>query len=135
MVDPTRGRGLATAAFFALGVIRGSNFLYMKLAPAWISPAQIVFFRVLFGFVPVLLYAPALATYQLGLALVLLAAVTPLGGIARLFADTRAAAGVVVGLGLLGTGVAYVLYYFLVDRLGGVAAMGCPGWWRGGWRC
>ena len=36
--------------------------------------------------------------------------------------DTRAAVGIVLGLGLLGTGVAYILYYFIVQRLGALAA-------------
>jgi drug/metabolite transporter (DMT)-like permease len=33
-------------------------------------------------------------------------------------------AGVVVGLGVLGTGVAYLIYYFLLEELGPVAASG-----------
>lgn len=252
MADSAHGKRLATAAFGALGVIWGSNFIYMKLAAALITPGQIVFFRVLFGFVPVLAYAQArgvlsrhharyaghflvmsvlatsfyyycfaagaarllsgvagalsgaiplfsfvlavvfvaeeratrrkvmgvlvglagvlligrpsgqdlaatnpegvlyvvagslslgasfvyarrylvplripaaaLATYQLGLALVLLAVVTDLGQVGRLFDDLPAAVGLVVGLGLLGTGVAFLLYYYIVDRLGAVTA-------------
>ncbi|MHB8763437.1 MAG: DMT family transporter [Deferrisomatales bacterium] len=252
MTDQAHGKRLATAAFVALGVIWGCNFIYMKLAAALIAPTQIVFLRVLFGFVPVLLFArargalsrsharhaghflvmsvlatsfyyycfaagaarlpsgiagalsgaiplfsfvlgvvfvaeeratprkvlgvllglagvllmgrpsgqalagtnaegvlyvvagslslaasfvyarryvvplripaAALVTYQLGLALVLLAVVTDLGQVGRLFGDLHAAVGLVVGLGLLGTGVAFILYYFIVDRLGAVTA-------------
>ena len=44
-------------AFLFLGIIWGSNFIYMKLASALITPTQIVFFRVLFGFLPVFVYA------------------------------------------------------------------------------
>ncbi|MFT5702239.1 MAG: drug/metabolite transporter (DMT)-like permease [Desulforhopalus sp.] len=44
-------------AFCALGIIWGSNFIYMKMAVNLITPLQIVFFRVLFGFVPVFFYA------------------------------------------------------------------------------
>ena len=32
------------------------------------------------------------------------------------------AAGLVLGLGVLGTGVAYILYYFIIDKLGAVSA-------------
>lgn len=66
----------------------------------------------------------ALATYQTGFALLLLLAVTELEGTAQLFAHPKAAMGMVIGLGLLGTGVAYILYYFIVDRLGAVVASG-----------
>ncbi len=240
------------AAFALLGVIWGSNFIYMKLAARHVGPLQIVFFRVLFGFVPVLLYAratgalrrahlrhachflvmsllattlyyygfakgtslllsgvagavsgaiplfsfvlavaflpeekatprkllgvavgflgvlllgrpagrelatanlegigymvagslsvgasfvyakrfvvplripaAALTTYQLGFGLALLALVTDLDGTSRLLDAPHAALGLVLGLGLLGTGLAYVLYYFLVERLGAVSA-------------
>jgi drug/metabolite transporter (DMT)-like permease len=48
---------LPLAAFLFLGVIWGSNFIYMKLASNLITPLQIVFLRVLFGFLPVMIYA------------------------------------------------------------------------------
>lgn len=66
--------------------------------------------------------AAALTTYQMGFALVTLLVVVPLGGITDVAGDTRALVGLVVGLGLLGTGLAYILYYFIVDRLGAVTA-------------
>src|SRR5882724_4158670 len=40
------------AAFVFLGLIWGSNFTYMKWAATLISPAQITFLRVFFGFLP-----------------------------------------------------------------------------------
>src|ERR1700722_4389852 len=43
---------LTYPAFVFLGLIWGSNFIYMKWAAAFISPAQIVLLRVFFGFVP-----------------------------------------------------------------------------------
>ena len=49
----------AIAVFAFLGVIWGSNFLFVKTAAAFISPLQITLLRVLFGFLPVLLYALA----------------------------------------------------------------------------
>jgi drug/metabolite transporter (DMT)-like permease len=67
--------------------------------------------------------APAgLTTYQLGLGLLTLALVTDTDGIGAITGDARALAGLVVGLGLLGSGVAYLLYYVLVGRLGAVTA-------------
>ncbi|MBU9276863.1 DMT family transporter [Burkholderia gladioli] len=64
----------------------------------------------------------ALSTWQIGFALVLIGCVTDFHGMARVTAHTRALAGLVLGLGLTGTGIAYILYYFIVRRLGAVAA-------------
>ena len=50
-------RNPATVAFAVLGLIWGSNFIFMKRAAETISPGQISLLRVLFGFVPVLIYA------------------------------------------------------------------------------
>lgn len=44
-------------AYLSLGVIWGTNFLFMKWAADWITPLQIVFLRVAAGFIPVFLYA------------------------------------------------------------------------------
>jgi len=71
---------------------------------------------------PLCLPAAALATYQLGFASLILLALTPLEGIQGIVVDTRAAIELIVGLGLLGTGVAYILYYFIIDKLGAVGA-------------
>ena len=138
----------AYPAFALLGVIWGSNFIFMKWAAAEISPSQIVLLRVAFGFVPIFLFAlakralqwehiryvhhfavmsvlataiyyftplklpaVALATYQIGLAMIFLLLATSLHGIGAVFKDTRAWTGLIFGLGLLGTGVAYVIYY------------------------
>jgi drug/metabolite transporter (DMT)-like permease len=43
---------LTYVAFVFLGLIWGSNFIYMKWAAALISPEQIVLLRVFFGFLP-----------------------------------------------------------------------------------
>jgi drug/metabolite transporter (DMT)-like permease len=59
---------------------------------------------------------------MMGAGLLTLLATTDLDGVTAIAGDTKTFAGVVVGLGLLGTGVAYVLYYFVVDRLGAVTA-------------
>jgi drug/metabolite transporter (DMT)-like permease len=51
------GLGLAYGAFAALGLIWGTNFIFVKWAAVAISPAQIVLLRVLFGFLPLLVWA------------------------------------------------------------------------------
>ena len=66
----------------------------------------------------------ALTTYQIGGALLILLAVTDLHGIGVVFRDTRAWLGLVLGLGLCGTGLAYICYYLIVDRLGAIVASG-----------
>ncbi|MGV1867309.1 MULTISPECIES: DMT family transporter [unclassified Rhizobium] len=73
---------------------------------------------------PLNLPAVALTTYQIGLALLILVMVTNLTGISLVFSDTRAWIGLVFGLGLCGTGLAYIIYYFIVEKLGAVAASG-----------
>ena len=45
------------ALFLLLGIVWCSNFIYMKMASASLSAVQITFLRVLFGFLPILLYA------------------------------------------------------------------------------
>lgn len=64
----------------------------------------------------------ALSTWQIGFAVVIISLFTDLHGITRIATDTRAFIGLTVGLGLVGTGVAYMLYYFIVRRLGAIAA-------------
>ena len=91
--------------------------------------------------IPLGLPAVALTTYQIGLALALLAIVTPFHGIGAVFDETHAWLGLVFGLGLLGTGAAYLAYYFIVDALGALAASAVTyippvvalliGWWLG----
>ena len=71
---------------------------------------------------PLKLPAAALTTWQIGIGMVLLALVTPMQGIGAVFNDHRVAAGLILGLGLCGTGVAYVAYYHIVENLGALAA-------------
>lgn len=73
---------------------------------------------------PLAIPSLALATYQTGIATLMLLAVIDLEGITALGNDSIALAGLIVGLGLLGTGVAYVLYYFIVGELGAIKASG-----------
>ena len=243
---------LPLIAFFSLGIIWGSNFIYMKLASQLITPMQIVLFRVLFGFLPIFIYSwkigvlrwsdlkhihhffvmallatviyyygfakgtslllsgiagavsgaiplfsfalaviflqeekatrlkllgifigctgvfligrpsvadiattnlegvvymvigslsvgasfvyakkyvtplglpvASLTTYQLGFGLIILALLTDYKGIGNLWTAVHASIGLVIGLGVLGTGLAYIIYYYIVEKLGAVTA-------------
>lgn len=66
--------------------------------------------------------AAALCTYQIGLALLILLAVTDRTGMQHILDSPKALLGLSLGLGLSGTGVAFILYYFIVERLGAVVA-------------
>ncbi len=96
-----------------------TGVLYMLLGSASVGLSFVYAKKFLTG----LDIAPAaLTTYQIGLALLTLGIVTDLDGITLVADDARALLGLVVGLGILGTGVAYILYYYIVDRLGAVTA-------------
>ncbi|MFD7291998.1 DMT family transporter [Streptomyces sp. NPDC059897] len=53
----TASRRVAMAAFTALGLVWGVNFVFMHLAAPFISPAQTTLLRVAFGVVPILVFA------------------------------------------------------------------------------
>lgn len=83
----------------------GSSFIYTR---KFISPLNIS--------------STSLATYQTGIALIALIALVDMNGIAAILSDVKTFWGVVLGLGLLGTGVAFILYYIIVRHLGVLAA-------------
>lgn len=72
--------------------------------------------------VPLRLPTAALTTYQLGFATIILALVTDFGGISSVTQSGAALAGLVLGLGLAGTGLAYIIYYYIVGEMGAIAA-------------
>ncbi len=65
-----------------------------------------------------------LATWQTGLAVVTIAALTDFRGIGRITSDTHALLGAVIGLGIVGTGAAFLIYYHIIGKLGPVRASG-----------
>ncbi|WP_175980696.1 DMT family transporter [Burkholderia sp. BCC1630] len=94
------------AWMLAGSVVFGLSYIYVR---RFISPINL---------------APlAVVTWQLGLAFLMLLS-TDLSGIGRILLDWRAFAGLVIGLGLLGTAGAFLLYYFILQELGAVAAAG-----------
>jgi len=72
--------------------------------------------------IPLKLPPATLATYQLGVGMVILGLVTDYSGMSDIWSDLYISLGLVVGLGLLGTGLAYIIYYYIVDKLGAVTA-------------
>ena len=66
----------------------------------------------------------ALATWQTGLALLTLATLTDTTGMSVILDQPRALAALVLGLGVLGTGLAYLIYYYPAQQLGAVGASG-----------
>lgn len=100
------GTNLEGVFYMVVGSLSvGASFVYAK---KFIMPLKIP--------------AVALTTYQLGLGLLVLALFTDWEGIDLIFTNAHASVGLIVGLGLLGTGLAYIIYYYIVDNLGAVAA-------------
>lgn len=66
----------------------------------------------------------ALATWQIGLGLLTLLIISDYHGIMAFTANLHTAIGLVLGLGVLGTGIAYLIYYFIIQKLGAVGASG-----------
>ncbi|WP_085905316.1 DMT family transporter [Kiloniella majae] len=71
---------------------------------------------------PLKISSTALTTYQLGVALLILCVVTDYEGIGNISSDLHVLVGIVVGLGLLGTGIAYLIYYYIIEKLGAISA-------------
>ena len=71
---------------------------------------------------PLEIPAAALTTYQLFFAVVVLSITTDLDGITTILTDPVATWSLILGLGLFGTGIAYILYYYIVSRLGAVVS-------------
>ena len=95
--------GVAYALMGSFGI--GASFVYVK---KYMLPLKIP--------------APALITYQLGLGIVILLFTIKLDQIGRIGDDMHAALGLFVGLGIVGTGLAYIMYYTIIDKLGAVIA-------------
>ena len=127
----TRAKVLGVALGF-IGVSLIANPSMTDLGQAsWLGVAYVLGGAAIFGasivyarkFLAHLAIAPAaLVTYQLGIATVVLAVVVPKGGLGEALADPVVLSALVVGLGLVGTGVAFLLYYFIVQRIGAVSA-------------
>ncbi len=99
---------LRGVAWLLSGVVSvGISFVYARryLAPLQLQPV-------------------ALAAWQTGLASLTLAVLTDFNGITAILDHPRALVALVLGLGILGTGLAYLIYYYMVQKLGAVGASG-----------
>lgn len=99
---------LRGVAWLLSGVVSvGISFVYARryLAPLQLQPV-------------------ALAAWQTGLASLTLAVLTDFDGITVILDHPRALLALVLGLGVLGTGLAYLIYYYMVQKLGAVGASG-----------
>lgn len=110
LIAPWQAAGLA---------LDGQGVLWMLGAAALFGGSYVYVSRYLapHGLPPL-----ALVTWQMGLALLALLLVTDTSGLAALWQHPTALAGVTLGLGVLGTGMAFLLYYALLERLGAVAS-------------
>ncbi|MDO7383818.1 DMT family transporter [Acinetobacter baumannii] len=64
----------------------------------------------------------ALATWQLGISALTLLIFTDFTGITAIASDIHVFLGVIIGLGILGTGGAFLLYYYIIQKLGPIKA-------------
>ncbi len=72
--------------------------------------------------IPLGLPGAAVTTYQLAIGLVVLLVLADLDGISAILSAPYAAAGLILGLGVVGTGLAFILYYYIIDTMGAVTA-------------
>lgn len=72
--------------------------------------------------VPLKLHFSALCTYQLGFATLSLALVVNFHNIENITTNTHIFLASILGLGLLGTGLAFIIYYYIIERLGAIQA-------------
>jgi drug/metabolite transporter (DMT)-like permease len=66
--------------------------------------------------------AVKLAAYQTGITMLMLTLFIPKTGTEAILSDMPALVGLVLGLGFVGTGLAFVIYYYLIERLGAIKA-------------
>lgn len=66
--------------------------------------------------------AEALTTYQLGISLISLLLIVNFDGIDRILVSSEIFWQIVIGLGILGTGIAYIIYYYIVGQFGAIIA-------------
>lgn len=64
----------------------------------------------------------ALATWQLGIAVLILILFIDFKGITTIYSDRHVLLGTIIGLGVMGTGGAFLLYYYIIQKLGAVKA-------------
>ena len=104
---------------WAAGAVDTTGVLYMLLGSASLG-SSFAYARRFIS--PLGIPAAASASYQMVLAGAGLTMVTDLRGITTITQDPVALAGVALGLGAVGTGLAFILYYLTIARLGALTA-------------
>jgi len=64
----------------------------------------------------------ALTTYQLVSATIILLFITPFSGIDKIFQNLTITIETILGLAILGTGISFLIYYYIIDKMGAVKA-------------
>ena len=101
------------------GAINGTGVMAIKLGSA-ILGVSFVYARKFLA--PLHIKPLALSTYQMGFAWVSLSLVTPLQNLGAVFQAPSASVALILGLGVMGTGVAYLAYYYLIEKMGAILA-------------
>ncbi|NVJ52074.1 MAG: DMT family transporter [Campylobacteraceae bacterium] len=71
---------------------------------------------------PLKINSTALTTYQLSFALIIMIFLVDFDGINNIWQDTHTSLGMVFGLGIFGTGIAFIMYYFSIEKFGALLA-------------
>lgn len=72
--------------------------------------------------IPLKIHGAALTLYQMFFAALILSVIIDYDNISNILQNTEATWGLIVGLGILGTGIAYLFYYFIIEKMGAVRA-------------
>lgn len=101
-----QGQGLNLEGVWAVlagCLLIGLSFVYARkyLAPLDINPT-------------------ALSTYQMVFAFATMLLLTPTSNLGNVFQSSFASTALILGAGALGTGLAYVAYYYLIEKMGAV---------------
>ena len=99
------------------GELYGVGYMFLAV----LSFALVVIYskRVL---APLNLTAIQTACYPTLIASLIMTCITPIEGLDALFSNPEVFFAAVVGLGFLGTGIAYILFYYIIDKLGAITA-------------
>lgn len=113
------------------GVVLVANLSSGSQSSQWLGALYIVMGAVSYSIAmvyakkfvgPLKMSSLQLASYQTLFSSFMLAAVTPYSGIEAIFSEPKPLLGLIIGLGLFGTGCAFVMYYYIIERLGAITA-------------
>lgn len=109
IAEPWKAEGginmLGVVAILGGSLLIGLSFVYARkyLAPLKIKPIALSAYQMVFAFISLLL-------------------TTPTANLGNVFQSTHATIALILGLGVMGTGIAYLAYYYLIETMGAVLA-------------